>query len=151
MFLEITLDPWLEEHFQESFMNVESSEIFENLNQELDMIHVTSEHPTYDFQVGNLVALVSGDSDPFWLAMVTKVYEETLEVAYFHHGPLKPGKKLIWKPHHSNRTCGRYDVYIRFKGKQLFTKGKTILKKALKKIAQACLNYNGFEIPKTCK
>jgi hypothetical protein len=49
-------------------MNVESSEIFENLNQELDMIHVTSEHPTYDFQVGNLVALVSGDSYPFWLA-----------------------------------------------------------------------------------
>jgi hypothetical protein len=60
MFLEITLDPWLEEHFQESFMNVESSEIFENLNQELNMIHITSEHPTYDFQVGNLVALVSG-------------------------------------------------------------------------------------------
>jgi hypothetical protein len=110
MFLEITLDPWLEEHFQEAFMNVESSEIFENLNQELDMIHVTSEHPTYDFQVGNLVALVSRDSDPFWLATVTKVYEETLEVAYFHHGPLKLGKKLIWKPHHSNGTCGRYDV-----------------------------------------
>jgi hypothetical protein len=131
-FLEITLDPWLD--FQESFMNIKSSEIFENLNQELDMIHVTSEHPTYDFQVGNLVALVSRDSDPFWLATVTKVYEETLEVAYFHHGPFKPGKKLIWKPHHSNRTCGRYDVYIRFKGEQqLFTKGKTILKKSFKK------------------
>jgi hypothetical protein len=53
---------------------------------------------------------VSGDLDPFWLAMVTKVYEKTLEVAYFHHGPLKPGKKLIWKPYHSNGTCGRYDV-----------------------------------------
>jgi hypothetical protein len=51
-------------------------------------------------------------------------------VAYFHHGPLKPGKKLIWKPHHSNGICGRYDVYVRFKGEQqLFTKGKTILKK----------------------
>jgi hypothetical protein len=56
---------------------------------------------------------------------VTKVYEKTLKVAYFHHGPLKPGKKLIWKPHHSNGTCGRYDVYVRFKGEQqLFTKGK---------------------------
>jgi hypothetical protein len=99
MFLGITLDPWLEEHFQESFMNVE------NLNQELNMIHVTSEHPTYDFQVGNLVALV--DSDPFWLATITEVYEETLKVAYFHHGALKLGKKLIWKPRHSNRTCER--------------------------------------------
>jgi hypothetical protein len=84
--------------------------------------------------------------------MVTKVYEETLKVAYFHHGPLKLGKKLIWKPHHSNRTCGRDDIYVRFKWEQqLFTKGKTILKKALKKIAQACLTYNGLEIPKTFK
>jgi hypothetical protein len=40
-------------------------------------------------------------------------------------------------------------LYVRFKGEeQLFTKGKTILKKALKKIAQACLTYNGLEIPK---
>jgi hypothetical protein len=33
MFLEITLDSWLEEHFQELIINVESSEIFKNLNQ----------------------------------------------------------------------------------------------------------------------
>jgi hypothetical protein len=99
-----------------------------------------------------LVALVSRDTDPFWLAQVTKVHEDSLEVVYFHHSPLKSGQSLVWKPHNSNRTCGKYDVYVRFKGEeQLFTKGKTILKKALKKIAQACLTYNSLEIPETFK
>jgi hypothetical protein len=49
-------------------------------------------------------------------------------------------------------TCGKFDVYFRFKTEeQLFTKGKTILKQALKKIAQACLIYNGLEVPETFK
>jgi hypothetical protein len=124
----------------------------ENLTYEPNIIHVTSEHPTYDFQVGNLVALVSRDTDPFWLAQITKVHKDSLKVVYFHHSPLKSGQRLVWKPHNSNGTCGKYDVYVRFKGeKQLFTKRKTILKKALKKIAQACLTYNGLEIPETFK
>jgi hypothetical protein len=151
--LEIAFDLWLEEHFQEMSMNVESNDfIFENLYQEPDIIHITSKHPTYDFQIGNLVAVVSGDQDPFWLACITKVDEDSLEVVYFHHSPFKTGKKLVWKPHNSNGTCGKYDVYVRFKGEeQLFTKGKTILKKALKKIARACLTYNRLEIPETFK
>jgi hypothetical protein len=37
-------------------------------NAESDLVHILSEHPTYDFQVGDLVALVLEDSDPFWLA-----------------------------------------------------------------------------------
>jgi hypothetical protein len=61
----------------------------ENLIYEPDIIHVTTEHPIYDFQVGNLVALVSRDTDPFWLAQVTKVHENSLEVVYFYHRPLK--------------------------------------------------------------
>jgi hypothetical protein len=60
--LEIAFDPWLEEHFQETSMNVEFNDfIFENSYQEPDIIHVTSKHSTYDFQIGNLVAVVSGD------------------------------------------------------------------------------------------
>jgi hypothetical protein len=74
-------------------MNVESNDfIFENPYQEPDIIYVTSEHPTYDFQIGNLVAMVSGDQDPFWLAHITKVDEDSLEVVYFHHGPFRSGK-----------------------------------------------------------
>jgi hypothetical protein len=65
--------------------------------------------------VGDLVALVSANQDPFWLARVKKIKKD-----------------------------GKFDVYFRFKiEEQLFTKGKTILKQALKKIAQACLTYNG--------
>jgi hypothetical protein len=49
-------------------------------------------------------------------------------------------------------NCCKFDVYFIFKTeKQLFTKGKTILKQALKKIAQACLTYNGIEVPETFK
>jgi hypothetical protein len=45
------------------------------------------------------------------------------------------GKRLIWKAHNSKSTCGKFDVYVRFKSEeQLFTKGKTILKQAFKKI-----------------
>jgi hypothetical protein len=122
-------------------MNIESNAFFfENSYQEPDIIHVTFKHPTYDFQIGNLVAVVSGDQDLFWLAHVTKVDENSLEVVYFYHGPFRSGKKLVWKPHNSNETYGKYDVYVRFKGEeQLFTKKKTILKKTLKKIAQAWL------------
>lgn len=124
----------------------------EDNSQLPEIIYVTSEHPTYDFQQGDLVALVSGDSDPFWLAEVTELSENSLNLRYFHHGPRKPGKKLVWKKHHSEGTCGLYDVYARFKSEELlFTKGKTILKKALKKISQACLTYNGIEVPDTFK
>jgi hypothetical protein len=42
-------------------------------NAEPDLVHVFSEHPTYDFQVANLVALVSGNSDPFWLAEISAI------------------------------------------------------------------------------
>jgi hypothetical protein len=42
---------------------------------------------TYDFQVGDLVALVSGDSDPFWLAEISAIGEENLDLIYWHHAP----------------------------------------------------------------
>ena len=124
----------------------------EDNSQLPEMIHIISEHPTYAFQQGDLVALVSSDTDPFWLAEVKEVSEESLEVHYFHHGPHKPGKKLVWKRHISEGTCRLYDVYVRFKTEdQLFTKRRTILKKAFKKISQACLTYNGIEVPDTFK
>jgi hypothetical protein len=98
------------------------------------------------------VALVSGDEDLFWLAEVTNVFENSLEVGYFYHSLYKPGKKLVWKKHNSKGTCGLNDVYARFKTEeQLFTKEKTIRKKAQKKISQACLTYNNIKIPDSFK
>jgi hypothetical protein len=55
-------------------------------NTEPDLEYVLSEHPTYDFQVG-VVALVSRDSDPFWLAEISAVGEENLDLIYWHHSP----------------------------------------------------------------
>jgi hypothetical protein len=48
----------LKEHFREASIEVEPEEQAQG-NTESDLVHVFSEHPTYDFQVGNLVALVS--------------------------------------------------------------------------------------------
>jgi hypothetical protein len=42
-----------------------------------------------------MMALVSGDSYPFWLAEISMVSEENLDLIYWHHSPHKPGKKLI--------------------------------------------------------
>ncbi len=133
------MDFWLQDHFAEAVENEELPIIPQNSIIIPDLVHVESEHPTYDFQVGDLVALVSGDEDPFWLAKVKKVKQDTLSVTYYHHGPLISGKRLIWNAHNSKGTCGLLDVYCRFKREeQLFTKGKTIKKQALKKISQAC-------------
>lgn len=148
---DIAFDFWLKEHFREASIEVEPEEQAHG-NAEPDLVHVFSEHPTYDFQVGDLVALVSGDSDPFWLAEISAVSEENLDLIYWHHGPHKPGKRLIWKKHHTNGACGKYDVYVRFKTKELlFTKSNSILKTALKKIVQACLTYNEIIVPDTFK
>jgi hypothetical protein len=152
IFLEIAVDFWLEDHFAEAQRDPEVEDFVQTSTPVIDLVHVTSEHPTYDFQVGDLVALVSADQDPFWLARVKKIKEDSLSVTYYHHGPQISGKRLVWKAHNSKGTCGKFDVYFRFKTEeQLFTKGKTILKQALKKIAQACLTYNGLEVPETFK
>jgi hypothetical protein len=75
-----------------------------------------------------------------------------MSVTYYHHGPQISGKRLVWKGHNLKGTCCKFDVYFRFKTEeQLFIKGKTILKQALKKIAQAYLTYNGLEVPETFK
>jgi hypothetical protein len=50
---------------------------------EHEIPYVPIGHPTYDFQVGDLVALVSGDSDPFWLAEISAVSEENLDLIYW--------------------------------------------------------------------
>jgi hypothetical protein len=71
---------------------------------------VLTMHPTYDFQVGDLV--FSGDSDPFWLAEISIMSKENLDLIYWYHSPHKPGKRLIWKKHHTNGACRKYDVYI---------------------------------------
>jgi hypothetical protein len=121
-------------------------------NAEPDLVHVLSEHPTYDVQVGDLVVLVVGDSDPFWLAEISAVGEENLDLIYWHHSPRKAGKRLIWKKHHINGACRKCDVYVRFKTKELlFTKSNSTLKTALKKIVQACLTYNEIIVPDTFK
>jgi hypothetical protein len=97
--------------------------------------------------MGRAGALVpnTADQDPFWLAWVKKIKEDSLFMTYYHHGLQISRKRLVWKAHNSKGTCGKFDVYFRFKTKeQLFTKGKTILKQALKKIAQACLTFVAF-------
>jgi hypothetical protein len=73
-------------------------------------------------------------------------------VTYYYHAPQISRKRLVWKAHNSKGTCGKFDVYFRFKiEEQLFTKGKTILKQALKKIAQVCLKYNELKVPESFK
>jgi hypothetical protein len=142
------MDFWLEDHFAEAQQDPKVEDFTQTSTPVVDLVHVTSKHPTYDFQVGDLVALVSADQDPFWLAQVKKVKEDSLTVTYYHHGPQISGKMLVWKAHSSKGNCGKFDAYFRFKTEeQHFTKGKTILKQALKKIAQACLTYNGLEVP----
>jgi hypothetical protein len=146
------VDFWLEDHFTEAQRDPEVEDFVQTSTPIIDLVHVTSKHPTYDFQVGDLVALVSANQDPFWLAWVKKIKEDSLSMTYYHHGSQISGKRLVWKAHNSKGTCGKFDVYFRFKTEeQLFTKGKTILKQALKKTAQACLTYNGLEVPETFK
>jgi hypothetical protein len=73
------------------------------------------------------VVLVPANQDPFWLAQVKKIKEDSLSVTNYHHGSQISEKRLVWKAHNSKGTCGKFDVYLRFKTKeQLFTKGKTI-------------------------
>jgi hypothetical protein len=152
IFLEIAVDFWLEDHFAEAQRDPEMKDFVQTSTPIIDLVHVTSEHPTCDFQVGESVALVSANQDPFWLARVKKIKEDSLSVIYDHHGSQISRKRLVWKAYNSKDTCGKFDVYFRFKTEeQLFTKSKTILKQALKKIAQACLTCNGLEVPETFK
>jgi hypothetical protein len=73
IFLEIAMDFWLENHSAEAQRDPEVEDFVQTSTPVIDLFHVTSEHPTYDFQVGDLVALVSADQDPFWLARVKKI------------------------------------------------------------------------------
>jgi hypothetical protein len=57
----------------------------ENTLQIPEIIHITSKHPIYHFQQGDLVALVSRDDNPFWLAEITNISKNSLEVGYFHY------------------------------------------------------------------
>jgi hypothetical protein len=61
------MDFWLTDHFAEAMGNVEVENFTQTSTSIVDLVHINSEHPTYNFQVENLVALVSGDQDPFWL------------------------------------------------------------------------------------
>jgi hypothetical protein len=107
-------------------------------NTEPDLVHVFSEHPIYDFQVGDLMALVSGDSDPFWLAEISTVSEENLDLLVSR--PHKPRKRLIWTKHHTNGACRKYELYVPIQNQGIdITKSNSILKIALKKIVQTCL------------
>jgi hypothetical protein len=71
------------------------------------------------------VALVSADQNPFWLAWVKKIKEDYLSMTYYHHSPQISRKRLVWKAHNSKGTCGKIDVYFRFKTEeQLLPKAK---------------------------
>jgi hypothetical protein len=82
IFSEIAVDFWLEDHFTAQ-RDPEVEDFVQTSTPVIDLVHVTSEHPTYDFQVGDLVALVSANQDPFWLAQVKKIKEDSLSVTYY--------------------------------------------------------------------
>jgi hypothetical protein len=100
IFSEIAVDFWLEDHFTEAQWDPEVEDFVQTSTPVIDLVHVTSEHPTYDSQVGDLVALVSADQDPFWLAQVKKIKEDSLSVTYYHHGSQISRKRLVWKALH---------------------------------------------------
>jgi hypothetical protein len=100
IFLKIAVDFWLEDHFAEAQWDPEVEDFVQTSTPVIDLVYVTSEHPTYDFQVGDLVALVSADQDPFWLAQVKKIKEDSLSMTYYHHGPQMSRKRLVWKARH---------------------------------------------------
>jgi hypothetical protein len=65
IFLEIAVDFWLENHFTEAQQDPEMKDFVQTSTPVIDLVHIISEHPIYDFQVGDLVALVSAKQDPF--------------------------------------------------------------------------------------
>ena len=104
-------------------------------------IFVRGEHPATDFHPEDLVVVLASDKNPFWVARVMSVDNETLMLGFFHHNTTSGGKQ-IWKVHNSTGSCHYLDVLVRFKDSQhLFTKTQTIRGKALKKINQALLLY----------
>lgn len=115
-------------------------------------IHVLGEHPTYEFNIGEIIAVVSSDNDPFWLAQITEINDEGLVFQYFHHNTPKQGSKMNWKLHNTNGFCGITDVYTRFKLlTDIFTKSNSIRTAALRKISQACMKYNAQLVPDNFK
>jgi hypothetical protein len=84
------VDFWLEDHFTEAQRDPEVEDFVQTSTPIIDLVYVTSEHPTYDFQV-----LVSANQDPFWLAQVKKIKEDSLSVTYYHHGSQISGKRLV--------------------------------------------------------
>jgi hypothetical protein len=49
----IAVDFWLEDHFAEAQQDPEVEDFVQTSTPVIDLVHVTSEHPTYDFQVGD--------------------------------------------------------------------------------------------------
>jgi hypothetical protein len=89
------------EHFREISMEVEPKKPAPR-NAEPDLVYVLSEHPTYNFQVGDLVALVLGDSNPFWLAEISAVGKENLDLIYWNHSSRK-----VWDVERSMLSISR--------------------------------------------
>lgn len=143
-------DYWLSEHFREvAVMDVEDLLETRDLDSiPIHQIHVLEEHPHYSFEIGNIVAVVSSDADPFWLAQVTAVHETTIDFTYYHHNKPTRGNKMIWKLHSTTGSCGVTDVYTKWRqNSEIFTKNNNIRKQALKKISNACLKYNNTTVP----
>jgi hypothetical protein len=56
IFLEIAVDFWLEDHFAKAQQDPEVEDFVQTSTPVIDLVYVTSEHPTYAFQVGDLVS-----------------------------------------------------------------------------------------------
>lgn len=145
------MDVWLREHLTE-IANTETLENELGVGQETpetqSRIHVAGEHPTYEFNIGEIIVVVSSDIDPFWMAQVTEVTEEQLKFQYYNHNTPKEGKKMTWHLDDTEGACGITDVYMRFKStSEIFTKTNSIRTTALKRIRQACMKYNALEVP----
>ena len=111
-------------------------------------IRVTSEHPTYDFNIDDIVAVPGKGADPFWLATITSIKEEKLHLQFYDHNKPTGENSMIWRKHHSVEYTGRMDVLVSFRtDTQLFTKTGVIRKRALTKINAAYRLYQGDTLP----
>jgi hypothetical protein len=141
-------DFWLQDSFLETHNAPTTDDVSEELHLSacLPVPRIVGEHPSYQFEVGDCVAVVSNDTDPFWLAEVNDVQDEEIHFTYFVHTPFskKVNQRMKWiLDANSTGSCDTLDVLVRFKERcQLFTKTKLLKGSARSKIVQAVETYN---------
>ena len=142
--LEYTDDPWLLDLLAGRLLDEILVAEADDEDMGGDVVRVVGEHPQTTFKVDDLIAVLPDKSspDPFWLAKITEIEEETLRFTYFHY-KLNNKKNQVWSLHTTTGSLHFLDILVGFGGEetQLFTKKKSLRKPALKKINQAISIY----------